>query len=97
MTTAEQREVRDSVLRQRYGLLRATLACAMLGALAAACGRTAEPAWHEQDGVRWRDVTVARGTPGFTRMEAGTTGITFQNAASEKILLGNRKIGRAHV
>ena len=94
MTTAEQREVRDSVLRQRYGLLRATLACAMLGALAAACGRTAEPAWHEQDGVRWRDVTVARGTPGFTRMEAGTTGITFQNAASEKILLGNRMLGQ---
>ncbi|MBL0169175.1 MAG: VCBS repeat-containing protein [Gemmatimonadaceae bacterium] len=55
-----------------------------------ACGTADTPRWHESAGVRWRELTVAKGTPGFTRMDGRQTGIRFQNAASEKILLGNR-------
>ncbi len=56
----------------------------------AACRSDAPPTWHDDVDSRWRELSVAKGTPGFTRMDGGKTNIRFQNAASEKILLGNR-------
>lgn len=62
--------------------------------LLAACGKAPDRSWHDESGYRWRDLTVPRGTVGFTRMDAGKTGIRFQNNASEKILLGNRMLAQ---
>ncbi len=78
--------------------MRPALACgivvAIVAATVSACGNNAEAVWHEEAGFRWRALTVKKGTPGFTRMDAGATGIAFQNVASEKILLGNRMLGQ---
>ncbi len=62
--------------------------------VATACNPSKQAAWHTEMGYRWRDLTVASGTPGFTRMDGATTGISFANTASEKILLGNRMLGQ---
>ena len=78
----------------RAPLTSASLLAVSVIALFAACDRTVAPTWHDEDGYRWRDVQVPRGTPGFTRMDAGATGIRFQNIASEKILSGNRMLGQ---
>ena len=70
---------------------RCAFACFALLLVAAACGKE-RPAsqWHAGVGIRWRDLKVVKGTPGFTRMDGAKTGIRFQNTASETILLGNR-------
>ncbi len=60
----------------------------------AACRGDTGAAWSEESGHRWRALDIARGTPGFTRLDAGKTGIRFQNNASEKILLGNRTLAQ---
>jgi hypothetical protein len=53
------------------------------------------PAWHQETGYRWREVDVPTGgTPGFTKMDAGKTGIRFQNSVSDSVLLGNRVLGQ---
>src|SRR5436305_14668691 len=59
-----------------------------------ACGPAPTPAWHQEAGYRWRDVVVPRGDAGFTRMDAGTTGIHFQNFVSDSVLLHNRILGQ---
>ena len=68
------------------------------GALASlvACGRSpsSPAAWHEAGGFRWRELTVASGKPGFTRMNATRTGIDFQNSVSDSVLLSNRILGQ---
>ncbi len=70
----------------------ATGALLLLGAMA--CSREVAPTWHEDAGARWQELTVPRGKTGFTRMEAGKTGVRFQNVATEKILVGNRNLGQ---
>jgi hypothetical protein len=60
-----------------------------------ACRGSKAPEWTtDAPGVRSRPLTVAKGKPGFTPMLARTTGIRFQNAATERILLGNRQLGQ---
>jgi hypothetical protein len=51
-------------------------------------------AWHSESGYRWRALDVRRGTAGFTALKATATGIAFENAASDKILKGNRVLGQ---
>ena len=67
---------------------------ALLLITVAACARHDEPAWHNESGYRWHELTVPRGTPGFTRMDGRKTGVRFQNEASETILAGNRMLGQ---
>jgi enediyne biosynthesis protein E4 len=57
-----------------------------------ACGPKPTPAWHQEQGYRWRDVNVDGGDPGFTSMKR--TGIDFQNFVSDSALLGNRILGQ---
>ncbi len=55
------------------------------------CGPAPVPEWHEEDGYRWRELTVpARARPGFTRMSARRTGIDFTNWVSEERMYENR-------
>ena len=49
----------------------------------AACRSDAPPTWHDDTDSRWRELSVAKGIPGFTRMDGGKTNIRFQNAASD--------------
>ena len=58
------------------------------------CGQKAPEPWHDEAGYRWRELDVAGREPGFTRMEAGRSGIQFQNDVSDSILLGNRILGQ---
>ena len=65
-----------------------SLPFALLAALA--CGRPT-PAWHQEQGYRWRELDVpGRGTPGFARLDAGQTGISFQNHVDDSLVLRNR-------
>jgi hypothetical protein len=49
----------------------------LAGAMIAGCGPAAPPAWHEEDGYRWRELEVPRGNPGFTTMVPSRTRIRF--------------------
>jgi hypothetical protein len=60
----------------------------------AACSPPPEPAWHQAQGYRWRELVVPSGTPGFTHMEGRASGITFQNDVSDSLLAGNRMLGQ---
>ncbi len=49
--------------------------------------------WHSEAGYRWRELgSPGRATPGFTRMEPGTTGISFANQLSDSAALRNRHL-----
>lgn len=63
-------------------------------ALACAPEETPTPPWHDEAGHRWRELTVSRGKPGFTRMAAERTGIRFANTVRDSVLLGNRILGQ---
>jgi len=66
-----------------------------LSFIAAACAGDSKPAaWHQETGYRWRELNVHRGSPGFSRMSAKETGISFQNFVSDSALLGNRILGQ---
>jgi hypothetical protein len=69
---------------------RAAVRIGAVAALLAAACRPAPPQWHDEAGYRWRELRVAGGPPGFTRMPGAKTGITFQNAVSDSVLLYNR-------
>jgi enediyne biosynthesis protein E4 len=73
-------------MSQRPGPRVALSLCAAL----AACGPARAPAWHEEQGYRWRQLAIPRGKPGFTRMPSERTGIRFQNTVSDSLLVGNR-------
>lgn len=60
----------------------------------AACRGSRAPEWTTQGAVRWRPLTVEKGTPGFTSMAARTTGIRFQNSVRESLLVGNRLLAQ---
>ncbi|HEV8214288.1 MAG TPA: VCBS repeat-containing protein, partial [Gemmatimonadaceae bacterium] len=67
----------------------------ILGLIAAACTGESKPAeWHQETGYRWRELSVRRGSPGFSRISAKETGINFQNFVSDSALLGNRILGQ---
>lgn len=70
--------------------------CAVFGvALMAGCRGSSEPKWHNERGYRWHELEIPRGPgTGFTAIDRSTTRVRFQNAASEKILLGNRVLGQ---
>lgn len=65
----------------------------MLNALLLACESQAPASWNQESGYRWREFSVPRGEPGFTRM-AGRNGIQFQNSVSESLLVGNRVLAQ---
>ena len=69
---------------------RATLFVGVLASGVASCDKSTVAEWHNETSFRWRELSVANGTPGFTRLAAKNTGITFQNSAGDSILLGNR-------
>ncbi|MGQ0701923.1 MAG: FG-GAP-like repeat-containing protein [Gemmatimonadales bacterium] len=60
----------------------------------AGCTKPApSPEWHEETGYRWRDLASAgRRSPGFTRMDAERTGITFANTVSDSAAFRNRHL-----
>jgi len=55
--------------------------------------RTESTDWHQEDGYRWRELSVSGGRPGFTRM-GERTGIRFQNSVSDSLLLHNRVLAQ---
>lgn len=59
--------------------------------LLAACAGRGTPAWHEENGYRWHELTVRHGErAGFTRLDPGKTGIAFRNDVAESTLVRNR-------
>src|SRR5690349_8641795 len=58
------------------------------------CGQKPTPAWHQEQGYRWRELDVSGRTDGFTSMDAGRTGVSFTNDVSDSLLLGNRVLGQ---
>ncbi len=70
-----------------------TLAFAIAALAISACKRP-PAAWHTEAGYRWRELLVGKGTAGFTRLDAGTTGISFANSVSDSVLRGNRVLGQ---
>lgn len=71
-----------------------SVALALVAALSCESSKPT-PAWHQETGYRWRELDVpAEGTSGFTKMDAGKTGIRFQNTVSDSVLLGNRMLGQ---
>jgi hypothetical protein len=67
---------------------------ASMALILAACGERPTPAWHDEQGYRWRELDVRSGSAGFTAVSGAKSGITFQNAASDTILRGNRVLGQ---
>jgi hypothetical protein len=67
---------------------------AILGGASCAESTNAPAAWHQENGYRWRDVTVPSHDAGFTPMPGNATGITFQNVVSDSVLLNNRILGQ---
>jgi len=63
----------------------------VLALVVGACDRPVDTTWHDGGGHRWRALDVPRrGTPGFTLLDPGRTGITFLNTVSESLLVRNR-------
>lgn len=66
-------------------------ALVVLGLLAAGCAEKRDTSWHDEDGYRWRELSVPRrGKAGFTLLDPSRTGITFTNSASDSLLVHNR-------
>jgi hypothetical protein len=70
----------------------ATLALVM-AVTGVACRPESALSWHDEAGYRWRELRVAGGEPGFTRM-GRRTGIRFENSVSDSALVGNRMLGQ---
>ena len=66
----------------------------LLLASVVACAPNAPGEWHEETDHRWREVSVPRGTAGFTPMQGRRSGILFQNEVSDSLLEGNRHLGQ---
>jgi hypothetical protein len=74
---------------------RTSLAASLLVLLAAACAKDVPPApWHDEGTFKWRELRVSGGQPGFTRMDGSRSGIEFQNAVSDSLLLRNRYLAQ---
>ncbi|HVZ50238.1 MAG TPA: FG-GAP-like repeat-containing protein [Gemmatimonadaceae bacterium] len=76
----------------RSSALAALLAAGLV--VVVACGPRPTPPWHQEAGYRWRELDVPHGDAGFTTLSGGRTGITFQNAVGDSLLLGNRVLGQ---
>ncbi|MDQ2668333.1 MAG: FG-GAP-like repeat-containing protein, partial [Gemmatimonadota bacterium] len=86
---------RDATRSSGRTLERARLTLALLVICGGeACREHAAPPWHQESGYRWRELEVDGGDPGFTHMEGHRSGITFQNAVSDSVLLGNRMLAQ---
>lgn len=93
--TSDQRSplrVSEAIVSIRRGIIVALVAAAAT----VACRDSAETpqTWHQENGYRWRELTVSGGDAGFTSMEGTRSGITFQNDVSDSVLLGNRNLGQ---
>ena len=71
----------------------AALLAALLGVGLGSCSEPAPAPWHDEARYRWRELSVGRGSPGFTSLEGGRTGIRFENTVSDSVLTGNRYLG----
>ncbi len=60
----------------------------------AGCAPREPGEWHEEADHRWREVSVPRGSAGFTPMQGARSGIDFQNEVSDSLLEGNRHLGQ---
>lgn len=66
-------------------------ALVVLGLLLAACAEQRDTRWHDEEGYRWRELSVPRsGKAGFTLLDPSRTGIAFTNIASDSLLVHNR-------
>lgn len=62
-----------------------------LAALAACHGAAGpEPAWHQENGYRWRELRVTGGKPGFSEIAPSRSGIRTENTVPDSVLLSNR-------
>ena len=66
----------------------------VLGLAALGCEPQPAQPWHQDAGHRWRALDVPKGVAGFTHMEGDRSGIDFQNAVSDSVLLGNRMLAQ---
>ncbi|MCU0648464.1 MAG: CRTAC1 family protein, partial [Gemmatimonadaceae bacterium] len=68
------------------------LVCAALVGVTA-CGAPVDRSWHEGDGYRWRQLASAGdGSPGFTAIDAATSGVRHRNDVNDEAALGNRHL-----
>ncbi|MDJ0767033.1 MAG: VCBS repeat-containing protein, partial [Myxococcota bacterium] len=59
------------------------------------CGGGPPGDWNDEDGYRWRTLSVSRfGGQGFTQLESSRTGIVFQNSVSERLMERNRHLAQ---
>jgi len=85
------------LLRGKVGLdalRRLKVALLMTVSLAACKGSAPSATWHEENGYRWRELAMNGGAPGFTSLDAATTGVRFTNTVSDSLLRGNRVLGQ---
>jgi hypothetical protein len=73
---------------------RSTTAALFGFAFLSSCSKPPEQTWHEENGYRWHNLTVAQHDAGFTPMSARSTGIDFQNFVSDTALVRNRIVGQ---
>ncbi len=73
---------------------RSTVPPLILAAFVACSHAPTQGPWHQQPGYRWREIGVSGEGAGFTRVDGGKTGITFQNFVSDSALLHNRYLGQ---
>ncbi len=66
----------------------------LFAAAVAGCGPQEPGPWHEESDHRWREVSVPRGSAGFTPMQGARSGIRFQNEVSDALLEGNSLLGQ---
>ena len=71
-----------------------SLALVIAMVIMSGCNRPVESNWHEENGYRWRELSVKAGPAGFTSLSARATGIDFENDVSDSILVGNRILGQ---
>ena len=81
--------MRPERLRHASPFVVLALCAALIG-----CAEKPPAAWHQEKGYRWRELDVKGGQPGFTSLDPDKTGIRFQNAVSDSVLLGNRMLGQ---
>ena len=79
-------------MSRRFTLALGVAVCTAMAACRDAAKPT--PAWHQEQGYRWRELELESGESGFTEMAGSKSGIQFQNEVSDSVLLGNRILGQ---
>jgi hypothetical protein len=68
-------------------------ALSLVAAVVGACEPPVDPAWHQEDGYRWRELAIPRrGRTGFTRLAPSSTGLTHRNDVEDEHALANRTL-----